>query len=106
MRAAGRSRKKKTCTAWRRPTRPSRITVGKGLGIDVSEAVATRAGDKRAVSGTMVRAFKLEDTRNIGIIAHRQRRLSPAAERHHAYTRGAAYERSADEGTAHRGLKR
>src|SRR6266496_3906530 len=53
MRAAGRSRKKKTCTAWRRPTRPSRITVGKGLGIDVSEAVATRTGDKRAVSGIM-----------------------------------------------------
>jgi len=39
-------------------------------GVFVSEAVAIRSGEKKGAQGAMGRAFKLEDTRNIGIMAH------------------------------------
>jgi elongation factor G len=65
----------------------------------VSEAVATRTGDKKAASG-MGRAFKLEDTRNIGIMAHIDAGKTTSTERILYYT-GVTYKiGSVDEGTA------
>jgi len=66
----------------------------------VTEAVATRAGEKKAVQGTMSRAFKLEDTRNIGIMAHIDAGKTTSTERILYYT-GVTYKiGSVDEGTA------
>jgi elongation factor G len=65
----------------------------------VSEAVATR-GEKKAGQPTMGRAFKLEDTRNIGIMAHIDAGKTTSTERILFYT-GVTYKiGSVDEGTA------
>jgi elongation factor G len=65
----------------------------------VNEAVAIR-GEKKAVQSTMGRAFKLEDTRNIGIMAHIDAGKTTSTERILFYT-GVTYKiGSVDEGTA------
>ena len=51
----------------------------------MSEAVAIRPGDKKA-AGSMGRAFKLEDTRNIGIMAHIDAGKTTSTERILYYT--------------------
>jgi elongation factor G len=66
----------------------------------VIEAVATRPGEKRAVQETVTRAFRLEDTRNIGIMAHIDAGKTTSTERILYYT-GVTYKiGSVDEGTA------
>src|SRR5467141_271146 len=105
MRVAEPSRRRKTCTAWRKRTRHSRIIAGKkgagkGKGAVVSEAVAIRSGEKKGAQGAMGRAFKLEDTRNIGIMAHIDAGKTTSTERILFYT-GVTYKiGSVDEGTA------
>jgi elongation factor G len=66
----------------------------------VTEAVAIRSGEKKAVQGNMTRVFKLEDTRNIGIMAHIDAGKTTSTERILYYT-GVTYKiGSVDEGTA------
>src|ERR1700693_679788 len=70
------------------------------MGVPVSEAVANRAGEKKTAQGTMGRVFKLEDTRNIGIMAHIDAGKTTSTERILYYT-GVTYKiGSVDEGTA------
>jgi len=65
----------------------------------VAEAVANRTGEKRA-PGASGRVFKLEDTRNIGIMAHIDAGKTTSTERILFYT-GVTYKiGSVDEGTA------
>ncbi len=66
----------------------------------MTEAVANRSGEKKAVQGNMTRVFKLEDTRNIGIMAHIDAGKTTSTERILYYT-GVTYKiGSVDEGTA------
>ncbi len=66
----------------------------------MTEAIANRAGEKKASQGTMGRVFKLEDTRNIGIMAHIDAGKTTSTERILFYT-GVTYKiGSVDEGTA------
>src|SRR5487761_2297142 len=62
MDAAAPSRRKKTCTAWPRPTRPSRTTGG-------SNAIARERASREPILD-MARQVQLDHTRNIGIMAH------------------------------------
>src|SRR5579863_8272470 len=63
-------------------------------------AVANRGEEKRVSQATMARAFKLEDTRNIGIMAHIDAGKTTSTERILFYT-GVTYKiGSVDEGTA------
>jgi elongation factor G len=65
----------------------------------VAEAVANRTGEKKA-PGASGRVFKLEDTRNIGIMAHIDAGKTTSTERILFYT-GVTYKiGSVDEGTA------
>jgi len=65
----------------------------------VAEAVANRTNEKRA-PGAVGRVFKLEDTRNIGIMAHIDAGKTTSTERILFYT-GVTYKiGSVDEGTA------
>jgi elongation factor G len=66
----------------------------------VAETAVIRSGEKKASPGTMARAFKLEDTRNIGIMAHIDAGKTTSTERILFYT-GVTYKiGSVDEGTA------
>ena len=66
----------------------------------MTEAVANRAGEKKTSQGIVGRAFKLEDTRNIGIMAHIDAGKTTSTERILFYT-GVTYKiGSVDEGTA------
>jgi elongation factor G len=66
----------------------------------VAETAVIRPGEKKASPGTMARAFKLEDTRNIGIMAHIDAGKTTSTERILFYT-GVTYKiGSVDEGTA------
>src|SRR5579871_6791611 len=63
-------------------------------------AATNRGEEKRVSQGTMARAFKLEDTRNIGIMAHIDAGKTTSTERILFYT-GVTYKiGSVDEGTA------
>jgi elongation factor G len=66
----------------------------------VAETAVIRQGEKKASQGTMARVFKLEDTRNIGIMAHIDAGKTTSTERILFYT-GVTYKiGSVDEGTA------
>jgi len=66
----------------------------------VVEAAVIRSGEKKASPGTMARVFKLDDTRNIGIMAHIDAGKTTSTERILFYT-GVTYKiGSVDEGTA------
>jgi elongation factor G len=66
----------------------------------VAETTVIRPGEKKASQGTMARVFKLEDTRNIGIMAHIDAGKTTSTERILFYT-GVTYKiGSVDEGTA------
>src|ERR1700747_347580 len=78
---------------WGEPIEPAWVGI-------VTEAVANRAGEKKASQGTMGRAFKLEDTRNIGIMAHIDAGKTTSTERILFYTGVTSKIGSVDEGTA------
>ena len=66
----------------------------------VVQAVTNRGEEKRVSQAIMARAFKLEDTRNIGIMAHIDAGKTTSTERILFYT-GVTYKiGSVDEGTA------
>ncbi len=66
----------------------------------MAETAVIRPGEKKASPGTMARVFKLEDTRNIGIMAHIDAGKTTSTERILFYT-GVTYKiGSVDEGTA------
>ena len=66
----------------------------------MAETAVIRQGEKKASQGTMARVFKLEDTRNIGIMAHIDSGKTTSTERILFYT-GVTYKiGSVDEGTA------
>ena len=66
----------------------------------MAETAVIRQGEKKASQGTMARVFKLEDTRNIGIMAHIDAGKTTSTERILFYT-GVTYKiGSVDEGTA------
>jgi len=66
----------------------------------VAETAVIRQGEKKASQGTMARVFKLDDTRNIGIMAHIDAGKTTSTERILFYT-GVTYKiGSVDEGTA------
>src|SRR5579859_4705411 len=98
MRAAGPSRKRKTCTAWQKRTRRSRIIAGNGGTEENEPVMATETKEKSQQAAG--RGFKLEDTRNIGIMAHIDAGKTTSTERILFYT-GVTYKiGSVDEGTA------
>ena len=74
--AAQRSRRKKMCTAWRKPTRLSRIIGGKKEQRDlaeIAEAIMRPATSQNGVQKrekAVPRTVPLERCRNIGIMAH------------------------------------
>ena len=66
----------------------------------MAETAVIRQGEKKASQGTMARVFKLDDTRNIGIMAHIDAGKTTSTERILFYT-GVTYKiGSVDEGTA------
>src|SRR3984893_9454039 len=103
MLAAVPSRRRKTFTAWRKPTRPSRTIAGRSWGripVRTEKEIAMATETKGAAQQIMGRAFKLEDTRNIGIMAHIDAGKTTSTERILFYT-GVTYKiGSVDEGTA------
>src|SRR5271170_7854096 len=68
--------------------------------MEVTEQVSPRLGEKKATQAKMGRVFKLEHTRNIGIMAHIDAGKTTSTERILFYT-GVTYKiGSVDEGTA------